>query len=212
MRVDVQWWQPWVNTIAYYKFDWNLNDSSGNNRNMSLYGGSVTYWTASWWWKYAHFDSSTWTNQVTIPLPWDFTFLMWVNPQYDYGDTYPRAMVDMQYNWSTGCMRLFGTIHPWDWTYYHINTNERHLIAYSYINSTSKGKFYCVDKNYSESNISLTHITGDQKLKLNQIWNTNRIDYSNNAYYSEIIIEDKVWTDQEIADYYDQTKSLYGIA
>lgn len=203
-------WQPWANTVAYYKFDWNLNDSSGNNRNMSLYRGSVTYWTI-WNNKYGHFDSSTWTNQVTIPLPWDFTFLMWVNPQYDYADTYPRAMVDMQYNSSSGCLRLFGTIHPWDWTYYHINTNERHLIVYSWTQSIGEAKFYCVDENYSESGITFTHITGDQKLKLNQIWDANNSNYTNNTYLSEIIIENKVWTDQEIQDYYNQTKANYGL-
>jgi len=50
--------EPWANTVAYYKFDWNLNDSSGNNRNMALSRGSVTYWTI-WNNKYVHFDSST---------------------------------------------------------------------------------------------------------------------------------------------------------
>ena len=35
-----QWWQPWANTIAYYKFDSDLNDSSWKvyyNQTKSLY-------------------------------------------------------------------------------------------------------------------------------------------------------------------------------
>lgn len=34
--------KPWANTIAYYKFDWNLNDSSGNSHTLSN-TGSISY-------------------------------------------------------------------------------------------------------------------------------------------------------------------------
>jgi hypothetical protein len=46
------WWSPGADTIAYYKFDWDLNDSSGNNKNLTA-RGTPTYWT-----NYITLDSS----------------------------------------------------------------------------------------------------------------------------------------------------------
>ena len=62
-----KWWKPWANTIAYYKFDWNLNDSSGNNRNLSMYTGSFSYWTLSSWQPYCQLNTSATTNEASIP-------------------------------------------------------------------------------------------------------------------------------------------------
>ena len=212
MRVDKQRWQPWANTVAYYEFDWNLNDSSGNDRNMSLYAWTVTYWTTTWGKKYAYFNSSTWTNQIQIPINWDFTVLMWVNPQTDFGNSWTHSMLDIQTDQSHWYLRWLNTVVISQGTdiYTQLYTESRYLLANSY-DSTNNQLLKYIDGNYKWTG-SNTWILGNQKMKLNQIWDTNSTTYSNNAYYSELIIEDKAWTEQEILDYYDQTKSLYGIS
>lgn len=37
------WWKPWANTVAYYKFDWNLNDDSGNWNNAYMWRWTESY-------------------------------------------------------------------------------------------------------------------------------------------------------------------------
>jgi hypothetical protein len=46
-------------------------------------------------------------------------------------------------------------------------------------------------------------------LKIWAYWNSSYCFY---GYMSEIIIENKIWSAQEVANYYNQTKSLYGIS
>ena len=47
-KVRPEAWKPWANTLAYYKFEWNLNDSSGNGRNASILNWSASYQTVGW--------------------------------------------------------------------------------------------------------------------------------------------------------------------
>ena len=42
-------WKPWSNTIAYWEFDWNLNDSSGNWYNLTATSSSYSYWDLQEW-------------------------------------------------------------------------------------------------------------------------------------------------------------------
>jgi len=92
-------WKPWANTIAYYKFDWNLNDSSGNNHNFSGTNMTVTYWTLSWWAKYIHFPNWAWANtQSWMPYSTSsYTINFWVK-KWDSND---GTFLDFQV-WTSG--------------------------------------------------------------------------------------------------------------
>lgn len=61
--VQVRPWEvdSWENTIAYYKMDWNVNDSSGNGNNGTA--TSITYTTGRVW-DAAVFNGST--SNITV--------------------------------------------------------------------------------------------------------------------------------------------------
>lgn len=208
MRVDQQWWQPWANTIAYYKFDWNLNDSSGNNHNLSVAAWSITYWTAGWWWKYVHINKNTRTNywERSFDYNWNNTISLRMNPQITNGS----ILLEM-WNGGQEFLRFGGAIscgYGWGMSY-SMSTNTWYLVTFTR-NWTSTAL-------YINGSLIWTW-TGDKtwihniRFKLNNAGDTSSSTYSNNTYLSELIWEDKERTAQEIADYYNQTKSLYGIS
>ena len=206
-------WQPGANTVAYYKFDNNLNDSSGNWFNLSMGSGSMTYWTTSWWATYWTFTWSNWTNTLTTTgSHWTtYTLSCWLNTLSNYWWNYQNIMVELFY------------------------TNDIDIRLMNW-----RSKISCYDTNLTGSSISLntwynavvTRNWSTLQLYINWVyqnswtWNTSasfplRITlwskdapWANWAWQwqrSEVIIEDKVRTAQEISDYYNLTKTDYGL-
>ena len=212
------WWrQPWANTLAYYQFDNNLNDSSWNNRNFTVKTWTVTYSTTSWGAKYAYFNNSTWTNYYEMSLNYTapMTVSFFFNPQADYGTWTSTVHTIFEIWYNQGYCRWFNTLGiSWDGIssvpFYAMQTNQWYLVTYTrngsswkmYINGTLNGSW------------TPNHTTGTRTVRvcINQVWNTNNSNFANNGYISELIMEDKERTAQEISDYFNQTKSLYWIS
>lgn len=201
--------------MAYYKFDWNLNDSSGNNRNLSLAAGSVTYWTESWWAKYGYFDTSTYTNNYTS-MPYNTT-------AYTINIWYKRVGS----NSGTHC--TVADFHTW-WNYFprfNVLSNEVwYIVSRSNVSTSNTDSWsnYCISisgntatcyRNWTQVwQFSVNSFNNNLPyFRLNTVWYTTASysNYTADGRMSALIIEDKARTAQEIADYYNQTKWNYGL-
>lgn len=205
---------PWANTLAYYKFDWNLNDSSGNGRNLSLAWWSVTYWAESQWGKYAYMDSSTYTNNyASMPYNstnytinrwykrvWSVSWNYWIIADFHTGNNYfPRLKVQNSAIWfivSRSDVSASGTD---SWNNYCISISN--WTATCYRNWTQVAS-------YSVNSFSWNL----QYFRLNTVWYQNMwyyYNYTGIGRLSEFILENKARAAQEVADYYNSTKWNY---
>lgn len=209
-------WQPWVNTIAYYEFDNDLTDSSGNSRDLTLATWSVTYGTASWWGKYAYFDTSTYTTSTswfpTIDFDNDsYTVSYYWQPKIIYTSWFYSV-----FDWSISgsdprWIRVTNSFNVW-WfssrypavinTWYYITIVREWANCSYYVNGTLVDSTVITWTWQSWSHTPL--------LQINSIWSNS--NYVNNNYLGEFIIEDKARTATEISNYFNQTKSDYWIS
>lgn len=47
-KIRPTWWQPWVNTVAYWKLDWDLTDYMWNYNGTGTGGATITYESLPW--------------------------------------------------------------------------------------------------------------------------------------------------------------------
>ena len=212
-------WQPWVNTMAYYKFDWNLNDSSGNGYDLSLLYGSdvMTYPTLTWTEKYGargSWNMCSWTTLSSLDL--------WTWTASGYFKISANTNNVIWYMWWRN-----STWRSWKWTWMIINQSWEIVIfvfggdIYTWVTVTA-GDWH---------NIVFTQWNWETKIYVDwQLENTLTKSYSktdnilrffgdpyswaNSAPmdYDEFILENKTRTAQEISDYFDQTKWNYWIS
>lgn len=210
-------WTPWSNTIAYRPLTstTTLNDQSGNNYNLTN-KGSVTFWT------YKGVDcayfSGTWNNYLDLSSfqtnQQTFTVLCWIyyisngktaNGNYDqvawwwYTNHWLRRdCYNSPYN-----KLVCGWVDAWSLT----SDSSWIFTAYTF-NGSNVWKFY---KNGS--------LVGSYTNTPN-FWSTFAIGGIHNCAnnykkwgggISEVIVEKRQRTAQEIASYYNQTKSKYGL-
>ena len=210
------WWKPWADTLLYMPLDWDLLDYSWNNNN----------WTAIWtiqfqtiWNKqYAYFNNNSAIQLITIPVwtwnPSAFTQSCrfktnsnwrWCMHEFWSRSNNSRSKVWFYDNWYP-IQDRYGVgydLYMWSVTT-SVLWNTRIHVIYTYNNWNHQ--FYI--------NWSLRWTaTGN----LNISWTTYRYIWTNSgswyAWYamSENIFESKVWTQQEISDYFNKTKVDYWI-
>ena len=227
---EPKWWKPWANTVAYYPFTSTstVNDMSGNNRNLTNNG--TQFWTYGW-------VDCAYLPRVdskklywTLPLTWNqpFTFNVYINRQWN---SY-RA---------DGSWQIFVLGNVWTssacfWTTIIDSTSWEGSSVYNKYRVWT----WWNDKTASQTNtvwewnmITVTNNSWDVKLYLNwtQILNQTISFYISADtftigsfpttvwsqyqwfywYMSNFIVENKVRTAQDISDYYNQTKSNYGL-
>lgn len=227
---DQWWWQPWINTVLYMPLDWDVVDYSSYNRSFTVYWNSASVWTPVFdtlanWKKVANFiatssNNSNWfafTDNVTdIPSSWNMTVSLWMNRSsnwsrymgiVDYRDNY-------RYTWMTwihqnnrflfhGSSQEISTFIPTVWMWYNM------------ICTVDNGTCYIYKDGVQIYSDSYTYNSPSQKVCLwcyYSSWATNYRDEAFDWKLWDVIVENKARTAQEIADYYDQTKSLYGIS
>lgn len=204
---DVQEYVPNENTIAYYKFENNLNDSSGNNRNFSMKSGSFTYWDI-WDNKYLNVPQSAWTNWIgSFPFSnTSYTRCLWLkfpNFSKSWG-----ILLDRWVWWSWWTSRF--SINNWvvnidDCTFTPSDYSKRY--NYTIINSGGTAYLYVNAELQWSHSIQVTSST--VSLALNNAPDTNSSTYSAEWQLSELICESRARTAQEITDYYNMTKWNY---
>ena len=204
-------WKPWENTIAYYEFNDNINDTSWNNRNLSMKNGSFTYWTI-WEYKYVNIPQSAWTNWLSN-FPFDInsnTVSFWIkNPYYTKSDS--NAMVaDFWRGWSYWTSRL--NTYSWaikiDNVSYTIpDDTKRYYVCIVYDNWQTN---LYVNWEYVWANTCwLASWTTSVSFALNNAPDTNSSTYSWQCQMSQLIFESVKRTATEISNYYNNTKTIY---
>lgn len=211
VQVWPAWWQPWANTIAYYKFNWNLNDSSGNWFNLSMGSGSMTYWTTSWWATYWTFTWSNWTNTLTTTVNhWTtYTLSCWLNTLSNYWWSYQNIMVERFYanNIAIRLMNWRSKISCYDtnttWPSISLNTWYNAVV----IRNWSAVQLYL---NWVYQNSWTWSVTASFPLRIT-LWSKDSpwATWAWQWQLSEVIIENKARTADEVSKYYNLTKWNY---
>lgn len=213
------WWKPWTNTVLYLPLESNCNDYSWNWYNWTW--NSASY-TTSWTTKNVAYFNGSYIDLSTFRITEDNTTInVWVkststNTWQEIFDANASGSTTSTtyfwYNWPWNVSNQYGMQHavPW-WNY---------SIAYtSWWPFQNVWKNICVVMNTSwikiymnwilqsaSSNISWRMVwTPNASIWWRKNWNTNFFRW----YISEFIWENKVWTDTEISNYYNQTKSNY---
>ncbi len=225
-QIRPAWWAPWANTLAYYPLNWDFNDYSGNNRNLT--NSWVTF--VSWWlWQVASFASGNnayYQNNSLFNTASPFTYNVWVNassiPSWYYYSVHPYYSVLVW--WQDGstitshckdlwlCLSNKAIGYCWSWTDYMnwwtINTNTRYNLVFTYDGNTSK-VLYVNWIQVATETISAFSITySNARITLSKSWNA----YNTQPFVwqlSNVIVEDKVRAATEVSDYYNLTKWNY---
>jgi hypothetical protein len=211
-------WKPWTNTIAYYKFDGDSLDYSWNWYNVT----SVTsYDTLSSWIKVAYFSGKLSTSNTNTNLWYDLfkvdqdiTISFYVKPS-SFWSEWTRPLY-ISGNWSYRVSRINVYSNKlewglWNWWFNYatfstsISTSAfRHIVlVYNHTNKTvSMYKNWTLVSTVSTSWYSLfTDCT--QAIIWYDHW------YNSSEYMWETIFEKSLRTAEQVANYYNLTKSNY---
>jgi hypothetical protein len=221
---EEQEWQPWANTLAYYPLETDTNDYSWNGRNMTnswitfsdgvwvFNGSSMATVTGSGW----NINKPNMTIQARFKCNYSTTnksytiVSRWENsPSSNSNVCYMMAL-----NYSSGTTYIMSWFAKWSDTSYN---------PWYFAHSISKNVWYLmtlVNENWNSQKLYLngTQIASSNVItqqNINSIplviWNTYY--RSNQTYFvgnvSNVILEDKARTAQEISDYYNLTKTNY---
>ena len=208
-------WQPWANTIAYYPLTSSstVNDLSWNGYNLTNYN-TVTFWAESGSGNVdcAKFSRNNWIYKSWSLFTWNPTFTVSI---WSKMDNTSYGWINMRWFWRSSSNYWF-----WIWIR---NGSE----LYTWVWSNDKNTWATVDTGwhhvvFAYSSWSWT-VYLDWTAVYNWTWspniqNNNTAIWANAApwdwwsgYLSEAIFEDKARTAQEVSDYYNQTKAIYGL-
>ena len=214
-QVRPSWWDPWNNTIAYYPLtsSTTTQDKSWNNRNLT--NSWVTFWTYKWIdCAYSNmasllYNSSFVTNLQNLTVS-ARAYYVW--NWYSWSGNYNQAL----WRWWSSSSENF-------WPYIENQYNPWLLVVspgwFWRIQLTSNSKWVNVVVTYDYNNktaiMYVDGVAGTSNTNANPPWWTYiRIGGKTSTWWwygwlSEFIVEWKVWTAQEILDYYNNTKSNY---
>jgi hypothetical protein len=208
-QVRPTWWQPWANTMLYMPLKNDIIDYSWNNRNITINSWTVSY-SSYWWIPWVEFGD--WTglilasdisnvtyNSYTILCrcymlsfnnTWNYLCWFAMNISSSY---YDCAYVTNTGEWacySWGDLTSTQNVQTWWW----------HLLALT--SDATRILYYDANPIVSGSGNTYT---------FNYVSIGWRLDYWQRFGWSirDLIVENKVWTAQEITDYYNSTKSNY---
>ncbi len=208
--------QPNANTVAYYEFNWNLNDWSWNWHNLSMYTWSVSYWTESWWWKYAYFNRNSRTNyrNRNVNYKWPNTISFFFQPKENLYNSWAKDIVELWSNSSNNFLRVCDTI-TFSWntmtseTMRQLTVWTRYMITIACDWNTFHFYENAVEFATASQNMSWTH---NSRFRVNQVPDTNSNSYSNNMYIWRLTREEKYRDATYVARYYKKYKSLYWLS
>ena len=220
------WWQPWANTVAYWKFNNSLADEIWNYNGANSWA-TITYsdlpWDSSI--KYANI-SATWINWVTLSntiwLEWgtqqtSFTFAWffkltsassWFNRYTEAGAGW--AITEFGYgNFDniTG-MRLC----TWNWWFqpnvyqYPLDSNTWYWLVWTYDHTTRTKSYYVDGVLVWAATASLDYVTTSNLnksiLARGYKWGISNCVFETNT----------AWTAQDVSNFHNAFKSLYWIS
>jgi hypothetical protein len=211
------WWQPWVNTLLYFPL---VSDAVDTVNNVTLTSYWTTNYTEVWWVTSAEFTKSNYlyNDSVNVIPQWDVakTFSVWA-----YIKWHNSSWTAMLSVWGAGAWETF-----WLWQY---ENNNDIVMSRSYSTSnrytptlntwinfvmTYDNSIWTLYVNWqSQVTWNTTAPTSWNSFRISQhIWQTGALIYTFYWNLSNVILEDKERTAQEVSDYYDLTKWNYWIS
>lgn len=215
-------WHPWVNTVAYRPLNstTTVNDKSGNSYNLTQTWGS--FGTYNWVDCFynggdttGYFTLNSWANIPSGNA--DRTMLLWVYPT-GYSTSYIRYFLSYgeRNNWKAFRLYIDTSCKPCADVYSTAITGSANMStsSWSLLTFSSTGNTFNLYVNWTSvwsytSTINTTAISSSYPLRLMRTSSGTSSNYQVRGYISEVIIENKTRTAQEIATYYDQKKSNY---
>ena len=212
-QIYPDWWKPWENTLWYYEFTNNLNDSSWKWNNLSQAHSWYTYNTT---WDITYLTNTSW--RISRSISWvdlnNMTVSCWLRK------TSSSTVSVVWSYWMSSWTRLYWTWIIVDWSnkirifvygsditstltasynnWHHIVLTNNNGTSTVYLDWTNKRT---TTKTFTKENTLFSLLANPDTNQDPHKWNID-----------SVILETKVRTDQEVLDYYNKTKSLYGIS
>ena len=208
--------RPWANTIAYYKFNWNLNDElwnynwswnwTGAYYNISANKQAIELWRNNTGNVYSSLSSTP--NTILFYMKWidlnatpqDWRNIIWQTTNFDLNWRSFRA-VPTQYNSSTVVWKWYLPNYQYEYINTSIVNTNWHLFTITNLDNSIK--LYC---DWVLLNTISWSLNATSYLK---IWWVSSGWYRANIYMADLILENKVRTADEISKYYNDTKADY---
>lgn len=219
-------WTPWANTVAYRPLNstTTVNDQSGNGYNLTQTWGSFGTYNGvdcfyNGWSTTGYFTLTSWANIPTGNT--NRTILLWAYPT-GYSSSYARYFLD--YGGSSAGTAVYlslSTAQKPNASIYSTSvtgSTNMSTSGWSLLTFTSTGNTFNLYVNgtsvwtSSSWTINTTALSSSYPLRLMRQNTSTSNNYQVRGYISEVIIENKTRTADEIADYYNQTKSNYWIS
>lgn len=213
-------WEPWENTIAYFPLTstTTVNDMSGNNHNLT--NQNVTFWTYQWvncWYFNARW-SSTWYcwlvnssfyPRVSSSLP--LTVNVWFYASWN--TTYNNPRIAEPIMWAKDYWNKIIA-----WWYNNGNINWAPFNIWEWTNVCfilTDSNHYTVYKNWVQQYADVYTASLVSSSRYFTMWtrSDNWTQYWDkwDWWISNFILENKARTAQEVLEYYNLTKSTYGL-
>lgn len=204
-----EWWQPWANTVAYYPLDADFNDASWNSRNLTNSWGTITTlnWITCAYYNgnsYSMYDNYSLSNTARTISWWvcksngarvavnvsNYNTNQWGSLSILFYQNY--IMVADDY-WASAMAKTCSV-----WIWYNVVATQEWSTVKAYLNWEYIGE--------STTRPSQTPTWWS-------LWAVHSTSHNDKYkwYISNVILENKARTAQEVADYYNQTKATYGL-
>ena len=198
-------WEPWDNTLAYYPLSSDFNDASWNWYNLTNTWATIT---TKAWVDCAYYNWSSYSTNSSVPNWTSRTLSAWV-----YIETNKSSNMGVICTWDTDWSFVWLWIYSWKWyitdrwTHDQVWTisvlNWWHLITATISNWSNMILYtdWVQNASYTFSRGAWNSITIGART-----WSwTEKLTW----YVSNVIVEDKARTADEITAYYNLTKSNY---
>jgi hypothetical protein len=213
-QIRPAWWQPWANTIAYYPLDSTntVNDMKGSWTAYNLTkAGTVTFTD-----NYSVFNANGRLDSQISSMPTNWTVVFWLN--HTTTTSWEQTVISKWWA-STQNYRWWFCIDSNNKLKVQINDSWRDVITLE--NWVRYMVTYTWSNSWSASCVQKVYINWETTPAINTtapLYNSNstyiRMWWRPTAYnyrwkLSNVILENKVRTDQERLDCYNQTKWNY---
>ena len=214
------WWQPWVDTLIYYDFEhttWTTESNQASNSNYNgTYSWTPTIWTLASGKKYFDTEDTyiVYSSNGISDLNYNnSTICVWIKPQSNNGAWFGQRW------WWGSWWTIFCETYQWTMNLnlwlenYYISATAPTQDAWHNIVITNN---WTVMTGYidwvSIWTVNVTTTTWNKVLNIGAVSTTDGASSGHtDASFWSVILENKVWTAQEVSDYYNQTKSNYGL-
>ena len=199
------WYTPGANTVFYIKWDWSITDTWPNQINFTTQNLSfATEWDLTYI-VFNNWANGFYTTSVNIPCP--FTFNLWM---YQTWWTYAPRLLDNTDSNDNAIQITTSSSNPYTIKSYNTSTT---ITGNTRINLVVTWDTSWNCKIYKQWVLSSTWTSRTNSATGIIVWYKKSNSLDNFRWrMSKIILESKVRTAEETSDYYDQTKSDYGIS